>query len=170
MRLKDMSETNKRALMAIAEGKNVEILKSHKWELVEDLTLANPISMPHWTWRPAVEGKPEVKQVDYQALIDSELFISFYVYNAGGTPKSDYVIGKLKAYTNEYYEDNHGDRWSCIVFKEDLRQVVDTSKLYQLDYAGFEFIDLGDYTENHNSGIVHKSVILLQGVQEGYTL
>ena len=156
---------HKDVLIAIAYGKPVQILKGEKWETIDDLLLVNPFSMSHWEWRV----KPEVKQVDYQALIDSGLLILFY--DTAGISKRDYVIGKLKACTDEYYEDDYGNHWNCICFKENLRQVVTDSQLQEINDAGFDYIDVHSFYEGASDGSDELyQVIKLTGVREGYTL
>ena len=156
---------HKEVIQAWLDGKDIQFKSNtrNEWADFSEELVSNPMTFSFMEWRI----KPEIKQVDCQALIDSELLM--YFYDTAGKHKSGYVIGKLKSYNENYYKDHTGSYWDCICLKDDLRQVIDTSKLDQLYKAGFEFVNLGNYTK-HNSSIVHKSVINLLGIQDGYTL
>jgi len=122
----------------------------------------NPKYFYEFEWRV----KPELKQVDYQALIDSELLVSFY--DKVGKHKSSFVIGKLKSYGETRCIDHKGNYWDCIAFKEDLRQVVSASALKKLILGGFDVQEILPYSESHEED--EQVVVILKGIQEGYTL
>ena len=150
-------------LRAIADGKEVQyrFKESTEWYRINDCNIS--IAMNNLSeWRI----KPEAKKVDYQALIDNELLVSFYnMFDSGETP---YSISSLKSYNETHYKDHRGNHWDCIWVIDDLRQVVSASALKKLILGGWDLKEILSYSESHEED--EQVVIILKGIQDGYTL
>jgi len=156
---------HKEVIQAWLDGKDIQFKSNtrNEWADFSEELVSNPMTFQSIEWRV----KPEVKQVDYQALIDSELLVSFYnMFDSGETP---YLIDKLKSYNETHCIDHKGNYWDCICPIDDLRQVIDTRMLDKLNNAGFLFSTLCDFVDYKDKDSP-KTVIILQGIQDGYTL
>ena len=166
---------HKEVIQAWLDGKDIQFKANtrNEWADFSEELVSNPMTFSFMEWRI----KPEIKQVDCQALIDSELLM--YFYDTAGKHKSGYVIGKLKSHNETiykdhrgsyktYYKDHRGTYWDCIAFKDDLRQVVSASVLNKLILGGFDVQDMWSYSESYKEDT--QVVVILKGIQEGYTL
>ena len=150
-------------LRAIADGKDVhyKFRDSIDWYKINDDNIAVAINnLAEW------RIEPDAKKVDYQALIDSELLVSFYnMFDSGETP---YSISSLKSYNETHYKDHVGNHWDCVWVIDDLRQVVSASTLKKLILVGWDVKEILSYSESHEED--EQVVIILKGIQDGYTL
>ena len=106
--------------------------------------------------------KPKLKQVDYQVLIDSKVLAAFTIMHYG-------VISRItQVKRDNYYIDTQGNTWDEIVFEDGLRQVVSASTFKKLVVAGFAVKEILSYSDDSDDD--EQVVIILEGVQEGYTL
>lgn len=148
-------------VQAWLDGKDIQYRyeNCNNWLDVTEKSLANPMTYRKLGWRV----KPEVKQVDYQVVIDSELLVSFYnMFDSG------YLMDKLKSHNEDRYADHSGNYWDCIGLMDNLRQVVSASALKKLILGGWDVKEILSYSESHEED--EQVVIILKGVQEGYTL
>ena len=161
-----LDETNKQALQAIIGGHDIEIFKSHGWELVEDITTVNPLSLPNWTFRRAVEWK----EVCYKSLINSQLVVKLHDLDA-----PDFAIGpladiNLSMHSEAPYISLNRTYWEDIDFNYRLKQVVSDETLSELTEGGwFLHTYHSFYLEDPKDTALYHVVVLI-GPQNGYTL
>ena len=146
-------------LRAIADGKDVhyKYRNSIDWYEINDDNIAVAINnLTEW------RTKPELKQVDYQALIDTKVLVAFTIMHYGAISRLTQVKG------DNYYIDAQGNAWGEIAFEEGLKQVVSASTYKKLVVAGFDVKEILSYSDDSDDD--EQVVIILEGTQQGYTL
>jgi hypothetical protein len=108
--------------------------------------------------------KPELKQVDYQALIDAKLFVTLFSH------RDSRILTSRLADFDEYYVyiDKMGGGLGSMEFEDGLKQVTTTNNIHKLWKAGFSVEVEGSYDCNKLKDELY--VVVLEGVREGYTL
>lgn len=154
---------NREVIQAWLDGKVIEFRSNSKsqWMNFSKDTTVNPMTFQDLEWRV----KP-VKKVSYRALIDSGLIITFY--NRCFTSKSPYKLSRMLIRCEDYYKDEDGITWDCIQFENKLKQVVSASDFKKLVSAGFDVEEIFSYSDDSDDD--KQVAIILEGIQEGYTL
>lgn len=156
-------------------NKDIDVLKAwmdgktiQRYDALDDVWVSsenewlNPTYFDQYDWRI----KPSSKQVDYQALIDSNLLVLF-----SDSCRDDYHYTTSRLVSIEgdnLYIDTTFTTWDTISFEDGLKQVTTTNTIYKLWKAGFSVEVEGSYDCNKLKDELY--VVVLEGVREGYTL
>ncbi len=147
-------------IRAWLDGKEIEFRSSNErpWKPFDARAFTNPMTYTELEWRI----KPELKQVDYQALIDAKLFVTMFSHR-----DSRVLTSRLADFDEYYLFTDTGGGLGSMEFEKGLRQVTTTDTIYKLWKAGFSVETEGAYC---NSSKEDLCIIILEGVREGYTL
>lgn len=156
-------KANEAVIKAWLDGETIQRYDAYDsaWVDVEDLWL-NPRYFAEFEWRV----KPALVQVDYDALVDSNLIVDLY-------DSTDILHGKmtpLEGYYMEYpkpFIAYDGETHSKVAFFESILQVVSDKNLRMLNAGGFETELVSSYYNDRGQPYC---VIRLVGIQEGYKL
>lgn len=148
-------------IRAWLDGKDIQYKYKNgtKWLDTSKEVSVNPMTYNELMWRI----KPELKQVDYQALIDAKLFVTLFSH------RDSRVLTSRLADFDEYHMfiDKAEGGLGSMEFEKGLRQVTTTDTVYKLWKAGFSVETEGAYCNSLKEDLC---IVILEGVREGYTL
>jgi hypothetical protein len=151
-------------IKAWLDGKDIQYKYKNgtKWLDTSKDVSANPMTYNELMWRV----KPVLVQVDYDALVDSNLIVDLY-------DSTDMLHGKMTTLEGYYsyqikpFIAHDEEQHSKLAFFENILQVVSEKDLRILNHGGFETELVSSYYNDRGQPYC---VIRLVGIQEGYTL
>lgn len=155
---------HKQVIQAWLDGAEIGYYRNGDWMPMPDNDSGtNPIRRTDLEWRI----KPELKQVDYQALIDAKMIVGFT--DDSDCESSNYGVSRLtKIHSSGVFIDDLGWTWNKVMFEDNLKQVTTTDTIYNLWKAGFSVEVEGSYDCAKLKDDLY--IVVLTGVREGYAL